>query len=57
MAELQWAIVDLESAGPGEILTVVYRCATYGEVADWLAAADEEKVNRGGYGVDGPADD
>jgi hypothetical protein len=54
----QWAIVDNESAGPGEIATVVFRAETYGDCIWWLVKAeDQKKVERGGYSIDEPADD
>lgn len=50
------AVVDMDSATqPGEQFTVVHRCHSEQEAVVWLSQhEDQEKVERGGFGVDAP---
>lgn len=51
-----WAVIDNEGAVEGR-LPVLGRFDTEDDAARWIDAQDPAKVLRGGFGLDGPAED
>jgi len=54
---LPWVVIDMERV-EASTFAEVGRFATHDEAAAWLGAhPDQDKVLRGGFGLDGPGDD
>ena len=56
IGDIMYVVIDMDSASvPGDHYTIVAICATLYEAEQWIARhPDKDKVNRGGFGIDGP---